>query len=98
MGSSDHRREPRAGNAPEHPYSSEGETGNQLPSIVDVLSVDPPPEQVGLGLEADNDILAAVTAVTPDTLLSIELALDQLTTTTDLFDIPVVDFDDSTGT
>jgi hypothetical protein len=51
-----------------------------------------------LGLEADNDILAAVIAVTPDTLLSIELALDQLTTTTDLFDIPVVDFDDSTGT
>jgi hypothetical protein len=58
----------------------------------------PCPEQVGLGLEADNDILAAVTAVTPDALLSIELALDQLTTTTDLFDIPVVDFEDSTGT
>jgi hypothetical protein len=98
MGSSDYRWEPLAGNAQEHTYSSEEETGNQLPSSVDVLSVGPLPEQVGLGLEADNDILAAVTAVTPDTLMSIELALDQLTTTTDLFDIPVVDFDDSTGT
>ncbi len=98
MGSSDYRWEPLAGNAQERPSSSEGETGNQLPSNVDVLSVGPCPEQVGLGLDADNDILAAVTAVTPDTLLSIEHALDQLTTTTDLFDIPVVDFDDSTGT
>jgi hypothetical protein len=96
MGSSDHR-EPLAG-VQQRPSSSEGETGNQLPSNVDVLSVGPSPEQVGLGLDADNDILAAVTAVTPDTLLSIELALDQLTTTTDLFDIPVVDFEDSTGT
>jgi hypothetical protein len=46
---------------------------------------------------ADNDVLAAITSVTPDTLASIEHALDQLTSTTDLFDVPALDFDSGTG-
>jgi hypothetical protein len=46
---------------------------------------------------ADNDVLGAVTSVTPDTLASIEHALDQLTSTTDLFDVPALDFDGGAG-
>jgi hypothetical protein len=45
MGSSEDR-EPLAGNAQEHTYNSEGETGNQLPSSVDVLSVGPLPSRL----------------------------------------------------
>jgi hypothetical protein len=57
-------------------------------------------EAAALGIEhqtADNDVLAAITSLTPDTLASIEHALDQLTSTTDLFDVPALDFDSGTG-
>jgi hypothetical protein len=57
-------------------------------------------EAAASGIEyqvADNDVLAAITSLTPDTLASIEHALDQLTTTTDLFDVPALDFDSGTG-
>jgi hypothetical protein len=47
---------------------------------------------------ADNDVLAAITLLTPDTLQSIEHALDQLTSTTDLFDVPALDFNSGTDT
>jgi hypothetical protein len=42
---------------------------------------------------ADNDILAAMASVTPETLANIEHALDQLTSATNLFDVPALDFD-----
>lgn len=53
-------------------------------------------ESLGI-VVADNDVLAAITSLTPDTLASIEHALDQLTSTTDLFDVPALDFDSGTG-
>jgi hypothetical protein len=46
---------------------------------------------------ADNDLVAAIAATSPDTLASIEHTLDQLTTATDLFDVPAVDFDSGAG-
>jgi hypothetical protein len=46
---------------------------------------------------ADNDLVAAIAVTSPDTLVSIEHTLDQLTTATDLFDVPAVDFDSGTG-
>jgi hypothetical protein len=45
---------------------------------------------------ADNDILAAMASVTPETLANIEHALDQLTSATNLFDVPALDFDGAT--
>jgi hypothetical protein len=44
-----------------------------------------------------DDVLAAVASMTPDTLTSIEHALDQLTSATDLFDVSPLDFDPGTG-
>jgi hypothetical protein len=58
-------------------------------------------EAAASGIEyqtADNDVLAAITSLTPDTLASIEHALDQLTSTTDLFDVPALDFNSGTDT
>ena len=52
---------------------------------------------VGGDQQIADDVLAAVASVTPDTLTSIEHALDQLTSTTDLFDVPPLDFDPGTG-
>lgn len=42
---------------------------------------------------ADNDVLAAVTSMTAGTSASLEHTLDQLTTATDLFDVPALDYD-----
>jgi hypothetical protein len=42
---------------------------------------------------ADNDVLAAVTSVTPDVMANLEHTFDQLISTTDLFDVPSIDFD-----
>ena len=44
-----------------------------------------------------DDLVAAIAVTSPDTLVSIEHTLDQLTTATDLFDVPAVDFDSGTG-
>jgi hypothetical protein len=44
-------------------------------------------------LLADNEMLAATTSFTPDVVANIEQTLDQLTSTTDLFDVPALDFD-----
>jgi hypothetical protein len=46
---------------------------------------------------ADNDLVVAIAATSPDTLASIEHTLDQLTTATDLFDVSAVDFDTGSG-
>jgi hypothetical protein len=45
---------------------------------------------------ADNDVLAAVTSMTADTSANLEHTLDQLTTATDLFDVPALDYDGAT--
>jgi hypothetical protein len=42
---------------------------------------------------ADNEVLAAVTSMTAGTSASLEHTLDQLTTATDLFDVPALDYD-----
>jgi hypothetical protein len=42
---------------------------------------------------ADNDVLAAVMSVTPDVMTNLEHTFDQLISTTDLFDVPSIDFD-----
>ena len=49
-------------------------------------------------LLADNDLLAAVTSLPPDVLSSVDHALDQLTTSIDLFDVPGLDFGDASQT
>jgi hypothetical protein len=46
---------------------------------------------------ADNDALAAVVSTTPDVLEGIHHTLDQLATATDLFDVPPMDFDGTSG-
>jgi hypothetical protein len=43
-------------------------------------------------MHANDDLLGAVTAISFDHMCSIDHALDQLTTSTNLFDVPVVDF------
>ena len=45
-------------------------------------------------LLADNDLLAAVTSMSSDPIFNVEHTLDQLTTSSDLFDVPAVDFHD----
>jgi hypothetical protein len=42
---------------------------------------------------ADNDVFAAVMSVTPDVMTNLEHTFDQLISTTDLFDVPSIDFD-----
>ena len=43
-------------------------------------------------LHANDDLLGAVTAISSDHMCIIDHALDQLTTSTNLFDVPVLDF------
>jgi hypothetical protein len=106
MGTSDHRPQPSLDNAPNQPNGSEkllgkGDTlAHQSIFEGEAVAVDGTTNAAsGPGIEslADNDVLAAITAVTPDTVASIEHALDQLTSTTDLFDVPALDFDSGTG-
>jgi hypothetical protein len=42
---------------------------------------------------AEDDLLAAVTSISSDAPTNIDQTLDQLTSSTDLFDIPAIDFD-----
>jgi hypothetical protein len=42
---------------------------------------------------ADDDLLAAVTSISSEALTNIDHTLDQLTSSTDLFDIPAIDLD-----
>ena len=48
--------------------------------------------QVGKVL-ADDDLLAAMTSISAEALANIDQTLDQLTSSTDLFDIPAIDID-----
>ena len=45
-------------------------------------------------LLADNDVLAAVTSMHTDAMFNVDHTLDQLTTSSDLFDVPAMDFHD----
>jgi hypothetical protein len=50
-------------------------------------------ESAGTGdLLGDDDLLGALTSLPSVPLSNIDYALDQLTTTTDLFDVPALDF------
>ena len=42
---------------------------------------------------ADDDLLAAMTSISSEALANIDQTLDQLTSSTDLFDIPAIDID-----
>jgi hypothetical protein len=42
---------------------------------------------------ADNDVLAAVASVTPEAMINLEHTFDQLISATNLFDVPLIDFD-----
>jgi hypothetical protein len=42
----------------------------------------------------DNDLLGAVTAMSPDAVSNLDHTLDHLITSTDLFDVPALDFHD----
>jgi hypothetical protein len=56
-------------------------------------------ENAGTGdLLGDNDLLGAVTSMSSDDLSNIDHTLDQLTTSTDLFDVPALDFNDDLPT
>jgi hypothetical protein len=46
---------------------------------------------------ADNDALAAIVPTASDSLANIQHTLDQLATATDLFDVPALDFDGTSG-
>jgi hypothetical protein len=46
---------------------------------------------------ADNDMHAAVVPVSADVLANLEHAFDHLVSSTDLFDVPVIDFDGAHG-
>lgn len=46
---------------------------------------------------ADNDIHAAVVPVDADVLANLEHTLDHLVSSTDLFDVPAIDFDGANG-
>jgi hypothetical protein len=71
-------------------------TGDALHLVVDGVAGDSTSPVNDCHL-ADNDLVAAIAATSPDTLASIEHTLDQLTTATDLFDVPAVDFDTGAG-
>jgi hypothetical protein len=52
-------------------------------------------ESAGTGdLLGDNDLLGAVTSMPFETVSNVDHALDQLTTSIDLFDVPALDFHD----
>jgi hypothetical protein len=46
---------------------------------------------------ADNDMHAAVVPVSADVLANLEHTLDHLVSSTDLFDVPAIDFDGANG-
>ena len=46
---------------------------------------------------ADNDMLAAVVPVSADVLSNLEHTFDHLVSSTDLFDVPAIDFDGANG-
>ena len=46
---------------------------------------------------ADNDMLAAVVPVSADVLANLEHTFDHLVSSTDLFDVPAIDFDGAHG-
>ena len=46
---------------------------------------------------ADNDMLAAVVPVSADVLANLEHTFDHLVSSTDLFDVPAIDFDGANG-
>ena len=46
---------------------------------------------------ADNDMLAAVVPVSADVLANLEHTFDHLVSSTDLFDVPAIDFDGVNG-
>lgn len=51
----------------------------------------------GIDTLADNYLLVAMTPVSSDTLANIEHTLDQLTSATNLFDVPAFDLDSPTS-
>jgi hypothetical protein len=64
---------------------------NLIATTIEVSAAEPPiatADQL-----ADNDVLAALTSVTPDIITNLEHTFDQLVSTTDLFDVPSIDFD-----
>jgi hypothetical protein len=74
--------------------------GGTLTAETSVVSVD---ESSVVSVElidnhlADNDLLVAMTPISSDILANIEHTLDQLTSTTDLFDVSAFDLDSAPG-
>lgn len=73
-------------------------SGNSAPDAAELVSdtavasaIEPP----GIVADqlADDDMLAAVTAISPEHIIHLEHAVDQLIGTTDLFDVPSIDVD-----
>lgn len=64
----------------------------ELASVTAVASEIEPPGIVADQL-ADDDMLAAVTAISPEHIIHLEHAVDQLIGSTDLFDVPSIDVD-----
>lgn len=73
-------------------------SADSTPDVGDLASVVAGASAIDLSVTAadqfaDDDILAAVTAISPDHIVNLEHAVDQLIGTTDLFDVPSFDFD-----
>lgn len=73
-------------------------SGGSAPDAADLVSVIAGASAIELSAVvadqfADDDMLAAVTAISPEHIVNLEHAVDQLIGTTDLFDVPSFDFD-----
>lgn len=86
--------------APSLPISDDASSSNanSAPDAADLVTVAAEASTIDLSLVtadqlADDDMLAAVTAISPEHIVNLELAVDQLIGTTDLFDVPSFDFD-----
>jgi hypothetical protein len=66
--------------------------GDGIGSSIDVLVTSAAMDQL-----ADNDMHAAVVPVSADVLANLEHTFDHLVSSTDLFDVPAIDFDGTNG-
>lgn len=86
--------------APSLPNNDDASSSNadSAPDAADLVSVTAEASTIDLSSLtadqlADDDMLAAVTAISPEHIANLEHAVDQLIGTTDLFDVPSFDFD-----
>jgi hypothetical protein len=82
-------------NSPDHKDEPAPDEANVATPSTDVIGT----ESTGTGdLPGDDDLLGALTSMSSVAMSNIDQTLDQLTNSTDLFDVPALDFYDDLPT